>query len=423
MFVVLVNPNLHSSRSGGIGLPIGLLNISASLVRAGHDVQLLDANAYDLSVRSVVDRISVLNPSIVGLSVNTPSVGYVLKVAEEVKRSVPCARIVLGGIHASIFAEELVRLPYVDAIVKGEGDHAVLKALVKDGIHEESVDELDCLPSPAWNLVDLDKYSNFLVDGRFAMIMSSRGCPYNCIFCGADVMCGKRVRYRSVSSMANEFTVLHRLKVKWLIFQDDTFTLDKDRVYDLCGLLENNKFKWWCNTRVDHLDCELLDAMKAAGCEGFCVGVESGNQTILNKMKKSITLQQVRDGVALIKGCGLKSYGYFMIGNLDDTAVAIRETVDFAKSLPLDFAQFSVCTPFPATELYGVAKERGVISEPVDWSRFDWEAEPPNVSLMSVEERRAWLNRAIREFYLRPSQILKNFNVKGLKTGLRMLKK
>ena len=423
MFIVLVNPNLHSSRSGGVGQPIGLLNIAASLVRGGHDVQLLDANAYDLSVQSVVDRISVLSPSVVGLSVNTPSVGYALEVAREIKRVAPFVRVVLGGVHASIFAEQLVQLPYVDSVVKGEGDKAILKALTVDGVHEESVDDLDCLPVPAWNKINLDCYSNFLVDDRFAMIMSSRGCPYNCTFCGADVMCGKRVRYRSVSSMANEFTVLRRLKVKWLIFQDDTFTLDKDRVYDLCGLLENNKFKWWCNTRVDHLDCELLDAMKAAGCEGFCVGVESGNQTILNKMKKGITLQQVRDGVALIKGCGLKSYGYFMIGNLDDTAVTIRETIDFAKSLPLDFAQFSVCTPFPATELYGVAKERGLIGEPVDWSRFDWEAEPPNVSLVSVEERRWWINRAIREFYLRPNYVLKNLNVKGIKAGLRMLRK
>ena len=421
--IILLNPLLHSSRSGGIGEPIGLLSIAGTLRKHGYNVCVYDANAYNISVDDAIAELSIRKPDVVGITVSTPTIGYALAVARGLKRLVPSIHIVLGGVHATIFCEELLDLPYVDSVVKGEGELAVLDAVEFNGVFEKKVDNLDFVEIPAWSLIDLDVYKNYLMDGRFAFIMASRGCPFNCIFCSSHLMCGKRVRYRGVFNLAHELATLRSLKVKWIIFQDDTFTLNKDWVYDLCDVLEKNRFRWWCNTRVDVLDHDLLMTMKASGCEGFCVGIESGNQEILDKLRKGITLQQVRDGIDLIKSCGLKSYGYFMIGNLDDTNETLRDTVDFAKSLPLDYAQFSICTPFPATELYSIARERGVIGESVDWNKYDWESEPPNVSLVTNEERREWYKRAIREFYFRPRQLLHNVSWKGLKAGWRMMHK
>lgn len=423
MRIMLVNPNTHFSKSGGIGQPIGLLSVATSLSDVGHEVKLLDANALNLSFWTIFGKIFAFKPNVVGISVNTLTVDYALKLASYIKRSLPTVKIVLGGVHATIFAEQLIELDCVDSIVKGEGEFAIHLAIEQNGIFKEPIKDLDEISSPDWTFLDLDVYKNYLADGRFAMLMTSRGCPFNCTFCSAHLMCGKKVRYRGQESIEQEVESLATMGAKTILLEDDTFTLNSVHTLFVCEVLKNNGFKWWCNTRLDTIDYNTLLDMKESGCVGCCVGIESGDDAVLNKMNKGLTTEQISKGVKLIHQTGLKVYGYFMIGNVGDTEETLRETVDFSKKLPLDYAQFSVATPFPATELWNYAVKAGIIKTPVkNWSMFDWECEPPNVSNVSVERRRWWYRKAIKEFYFRPKFIFKHLTFKDAKTAWRMLR-
>jgi anaerobic magnesium-protoporphyrin IX monomethyl ester cyclase len=430
--IILLNPNSHPSKSGGIGQPIGLLSIAGTL-RKEHKVSIMDANVLNLSEQEIISTILTTNPDILGITTLTPTINQSLRIAKTIKKLRKNTKIILGGVHATVFANDIVELPYVDSVIKGEGEEVIFDAIEGDGVFSKSIKDLNTLPLPAWNMINFDNYRNSLCKGRFAMVMASRGCPYSCIFCSGSLVSGKKVRRKNKDKIATEIGMLINYKtfnVKTILFEDDIFTLDKNWVYGICEYFKSwkklgKKYSldgWWCNTRVDLLDSDLLRVMKEANCKGICLGIESGDQEILDKMKKNITLEEIEDGVRLIKEVGLKSYGYFMIGNLDDTNETIRKTIDFAKKLPLDYAQFSMCTPFPGSELFEIGQKRGVISKNPDWTNYDWEGDPPNVSLVSNKERRDWYNRALREFYFRPKQILKNLNLEAIKIGLRMLR-
>lgn len=426
MKILLLNSNLgHKSRSGGVGHPIGLLYVAGALLRNDYkNIEILDANALGYDLKTTISTIISKHADVVGITITTPTSNIGLWIAKILKIKCPNIKIVVGGIHATIFAEELLKLPYIDTVVSGECEEIIKEAIEEEGlVRAKRFVPPESIPNPAWYLLDLSLYRNALTSNKFAMLMTSRGCPFQCTFCSAHLMCGKKVRYRILDKIREELDYLKQIGVKTFIFQDDSFTINQNFVYNLSLMILHKKLSWWCNTRVDLLDKDLLKTMKEGGCKGICLGIESGNQEILEKMKKGITIDEVKNKVELIKETGIKTYGYFMIGNLDDTNETIRETIDFAKNLPLDYAQFSVCTPFPASELWEIAKNRGVIPEDIDWSKFDWEGNPPNVSQVSDEERKMWYNKAIREFYFRPKYLFKHLNLSNIKTGLRLLKK
>jgi radical SAM superfamily enzyme YgiQ (UPF0313 family) len=265
-------------------------------------------------------------------------------------------------------------------------------------------------------------------------IITSRGCPYRCIFCSKAVF-GKKYRGNSPAYIVDEIRFLkERFGVKEIKFYDDVFTLDRKRVVAICMQLKEQgmDIPWTCETRVNLVDEELLRVMRDAGCYMIEYGVESGNQRILNNLKKDISLEQAIKAFKLTHETGIETVAYFMIGSPEETPETIKETIEFAKKLDPDFIQFSTTTPYPGTELYRLAVGEGYLPE--KWDEYVY-ADLKSIGnaafetkTMSRQELGEWNKKAYTSFYLRWSYVwkrLRKMNSLGeLKTniaGLRML--
>jgi len=431
MKVLLINP---LSTSSFITPPLGLLYLAASLKKAGHEPEILDLMLEKLGPEEVLAKIS-LEVRVIGIPAVTPLIQSAVSLANLIRKRFPEKIIILGGSHPSLLPEEtLANSPCVDFIIKGEGEERInLLIGYLDGRRKEEeldgivfrkngkiidlpvkkyVTNLDELPFPARELISVKKYSDFLESRQkpATTMITSRGCPFNCIYCSKPIF-GNVCRLRSPENVLAEIEQLkEKYGIKEIIFYDDTFTLNRERVLKICNLLIDKKMdiKWKCETRVNLIDEELLGKMKEAGCYLVAFGVESGNQRILNILKKGITLEQVKKAVESAKKVGIETLGYFMIGVPGETEKEIDETIDFAKDLDLDFAQFSIATAFPGTELYQIARSQNKL--PKDWSNsFYALGKEPNVSLcgVSIEKLSEYSKKAYRSFYLRPNFIFK----------------
>ncbi|MBA7695510.1 hypothetical protein ES703_104138 [subsurface metagenome] len=218
---------------------------------------------------------------------------------------------------------------------------------------------------------------------KVGALITSRGCPYRCIFCYNNWW-GTPVRYHSPERVVEELNQLVKVYgAKAFYFHDDTFTANKKRVQKICELMISNGlsgFPWSAWTRADLVDLELLKIMKKAGCVKLDFGFESGSQRILNVIKKETTVGQNRKTIELCKKVGIWLTGSFMIGNPSETIEEIGMTEQFIEESDLDEFHVSIATPFPGTELWRWAKERGLISDPVDYSSLRIGAESPTAS-------------------------------------------
>ena len=415
--------------------PIGLALIGAILEKEGYPVKILDANATGLMPEEVSKAIP--DADIVGITAMTPTIGTALRIAHHLKKDRPGLKIIIGGPHVTLLPEEtLASSNDIDVIVRGEGDETVIELLraieiggslnniggisyKADGkiIHTSdrtSYTDMDSLPYPAYHLLPWKKYQPHPPHGRqmpFGAMVTSRGCPYRCAYCSKPVF-GSKFRAQSPERVVEEMTYLHqKFGVKEIAFYDDSFTLDKKRVHAIADkIMEKGlKIAWTCETRVNLVDKELLHHMKQAGCYSVAYGIESASPEIIKTLQKDITLEQVETAVRDSRGVGLLVIGYFMLGSPGDTPETIRQTIEFAKKLKVDFAQFSVTTPFPGTELYDIyMRDR---KENIAWEKFvyagtDNPATPVFESdKLSRQDLQSWTSRAYREFYLRPAYV------------------
>jgi len=238
-------------------------------------------------------------------------------------------------------------------------------------------------------------------------IITSRGCPYRCIYCSKSVFGGK-YRANSPTYVVDEIEhLMEKFNVREIAFYDDVFTLDKKRVFAICEELGRRRIEipWTCETRVNLVNKDLVEKMKKAGCYMIAYGVESGTQEILNNLKKDITLEQATRAFELTHKIGIQTIAYFMIGSPGETPKKIEETIKFAKKLDSDFVQFSITTPFPGTELFNLAIKEGIVSK--DWDDYiyaglrsiDYPAFETNT--LNNEDLKRWDIQAYRSFYLR----------------------
>ncbi len=434
MKITLLNPRLKTW-SPNAYVPLGLAYIAALLEQAGHEVAIIDLNVHRVKNRRLQQRIS--GAEIIGITGMITEYQTVLELVAAVKAAGNKSRVILGGPLATALPHQLLQASAADFIVLGEGEKTIvnLVAAIEQGddcgdikgiayrsggqvvLNEpvEPIVDLDTVPFPARHLLDMARYikDHFQSFGikirgfgkiRSTNLISSRGCPYNCTFCFKD-MWGHKWRGRSPANIIEEIELLHKeYKINGFFFNDDTFVLDRERVFEFCRQLgeKNLKIAWYCNGRVNLMTEELLAAMYAAGCRGLAYGIESGNQQVLDSMKKNETLEQVREVVAWTKQAGIHVTGYFMLGNLGETRATIRETLDFARELELDYHGFSLTTPIPGTELYDSALKAGLISEDAtnveEWSLHT------NANLTkdcSDDDLIDFSNETFREFYLR----------------------
>lgn len=454
MNVLLLNPPFkgrfsRTSRSPGVSLagtiyyPFWLAYAAGVLDQNGFKVSLIDAPAEGLSTSDVVERVKDTPPRLIAIDTSTPSIYNDIKVAEELKRSSPSAFVMLVGTHPSALAKETLLLSdKVDAVAKGEYDYTLrdlafclhngddlrtVDGLIFRGdgriIHNkprtliENLDELPFVSAVYKKHLNVRNYFFAASDYPMVMIISGRGCPYKCFFCVyPQTFHSRKYRPRNATNVVDEFQyIVENLpQVREIGIEDDTFTVDQERVKEVCRLIIERgiKIKWYCNVRVN-LDLETMRWMKKAGCRLVTVGFESADQESLNRMHKGITVEQIRWFVDNTKKASLLVHGCFIIGNPGETKETMEKSLKLAKELNCDTMQFYPLIVYPGTEAYNWAKENGyLVSENyANWADGNGMYRSVlNLPELPAEEIEVFCKRAIREYYFRSQYVLMKLN-------------
>lgn len=435
----------NSRRRQRHGLPpLGLASINAFLKSKGYSTRFIDLAFSDLSDADVVAQIVREQPRLVGITAVTTQIMGAVSLAQQVKRAAPQTMTVLGGPHPSALPELTAACPGVDAVVSGEGEYAMLDLLegrafedcpgfawVEDGAVRStgtrpSIPDLDALPAPDYEGLEIHSYRHHMVATDTVLpVMSGRGCPYRCNFCASDVvMPSRKTRYLSTSSFVDHIEDLYRrFGIRSFAFTDETFVLKTARVLDICDeiLRRDLKISWLCQTRVNGIDEELMVAMKRAGCALMSVGIESGDQHILDTIGKGIKKELVVESCHTISRVGMQLEGFFILGLPYETPETIRTTIDFAKSLPLDYAQFSMFIPLPGTPGFDLAVAgrdmRFFAKTWDDFSRYTYPLVESDA--VSRQELKRLHGASLREFYFRPRMMYRRLRSVGSLGQLR----
>jgi anaerobic magnesium-protoporphyrin IX monomethyl ester cyclase len=459
--ILLANPKSKLPIDTRTSPPLGLAYLASVAERRGDEVRIYDGDVEETPLEKALRDFV---PDLVGITANTTQITAAWRDAELIKRlsAVPNAPVILGGPHPTSLPEESAAKPFVDVVVRGEGEATWLELLSRVEIGDSSfqnpisdiqdiagitygredgeiistpnrspipAQQLDALPFPAWHLFKLDRYTNLQptvdqVGGPSFPILTSRGCPYRCSYCS---QIGPRLwRARSVDSVVAEW--------RWLVQEqgaaeigvlDDSFNINRKRVLDICQRLVDeglDHVPWIMinGIRANLADEELLGTMKGAGCRRVAFGVESGNQAILDSVvDKHLTLDQVRAAFKAARAVGMETIGFFIIGMPGEAEETMDDTIRFACELDPLVANFSIATPFPGTDMYETVKAQGRILAETwdDFVFFEGKArfEMPGLPADLVE--RKW-KEAYRRFYLRPRRIARTLARK--ETWLRL---
>ena len=446
------------SRSAPNYVPLGTASLAAFLRKQGHDVTAIACDLSRISIEDGVKRLLSFNPDFIGISATSPGYPVACHVAEILKEQTD-APICLGGVHVSARPREsLLECDALDLVVAGEGEKPLLELIkrlenkrplsgssppagvmwrnnhdIAEGPPGDFLEDLDNLPFPAYDLFEVRNcrppvYFDF---GLYPSvnIMTSRGCPSKCIYCASKLTMGPRYRTFSPSYI---FEMVRYLKkdfgVRFISITDDTFTIQKHRVYELCDMLQRSgmDIKWTCFSRADGLDQNLAKVMQRAGCIGLNFGIESGNSTMLARIGKGSRLEDSLNAIEAARAAGLRIVCSFMTGFPKETPEMAEETIDFAIRLNPDLALFNSLVPYPGTP---VSKE---VLRPEDYDGIDWTMMRTSTTgagpVFEGDGRTAadlvrWVKRANRRFYLRQAFFAKipRLMPRGFNVALRNL--
>jgi radical SAM superfamily enzyme YgiQ (UPF0313 family) len=385
-------------------------------------------------------------PDVVGITSVTPSIYRAYQVAKIAKEVREDCKVIVGGPHVTFLPDQTFKeCRFIDVIVRGEGEETIrqLAEAPEKGewemvkgisfrkgdriISNESrpfIKNIDEIPFPSWDLLPMDKYQ--FCGQRYASMLTSRGCPFSCSFCASSRLFGGFWRGRSPENVVEEIRLLHdKFGIRNIEFVDDTFTLDQKRAEKICDEIVRGglDISWGASSRVDTLSRRLIEKMKKAGCWILFLGIESGCQRILDAVGKRITIEQARKAVKIVKEAGIQVLGSFIIGFLQDTIETINETIRFAKTLNLDYAEFSILTPYPGTLIYEHAKKNDLLLTE-DWSKYTGLEPIIKIESLSSSKLKSLLQRAYLTFYLTPKNIynwLKNRQLTFIKSALQAL--
>jgi len=396
-------------------------------------------------------QIKRYDPDVIGISCITPVINNVKFLVNEI-RKFNKATIVLGNIHPTIFAEEILKERVGDIVVRGEGEFSMLESIIaikqknslfgikgisfRDNeaiIHNSDrplIENLDTLPYPAWHLFELKYYKytpQALIHNELGMpILGSRGCRYRCIFCAQDKIY-KSVRYRKREEIIKELEYMHnKFSARYFGFLDACFPHSIESGIDFCQDLIRSglhkKIRWCTETRVDLVNEDLLVMMKKAGVHLLMFGLESGNQRILDKTNKGTTLEQARNVMKIIKRLKIYTLGLFMLGLPGETRQTCKDTIRFAKELNCDVTKFNLAIPYPGSRFFEeLYKNKASIPDPEKFTPwYDWADDGNGLAYvpegMTDMELIGLQRKAMFEFYARPKIIL-NY-IKYRKTSL-----
>lgn len=376
--------------------PLGLLYLAAILEKANYPVKVVDV--FDYSLNKIEELVKREKPDIIGITCLTETRVQVLKVAEFIKKINQEIIIVLGGPHANYFPAQLLQhYSQVDYVVIGEGEYSFLelvRALSErkplgniEGIafrddrgevivtkERKNIQNLDELPFPSHHLTEYDRYVPAGIDpvkwkkdkGRYASVMTSRGCPYRCTYCSTTIFWGVNFRARSPKNVVDEIELLYdKYHVTHLGFFDDIFSARMERSLEICKEIVNRNIKisWGCITRVNFVKPDLIEWMKRAGCDTIFFGVESLSQKILNNIKKYAKPEQSINAFNLCKKVGIRASMGLMVGNTGENEETVSETLRVMKQVDPPSFNCSIMSIFPDTEMYEVAKKQNFITD------------------------------------------------------------
>ncbi len=394
MRVLLVNPSYPFEEVPR--LLVTIPSLAAALRAAGHEVEVLDLLLAHTTPEKIERRMQRFRPQLVGITSITLNHHNASSIARQVRACDERVPIAMGGPHVSFEIEGSFRdLPALDFIGIGEGERTMVELAwalegrmdlrdvrglaLRDGesvvctLPRPAEPELDRLATPARDLLPLARYLAF---DAHASVLTSRGCPYSCIFCSASAWTGRRVRYRTPNRCVDEIEQLASLGFNEIAIEDELFTLNRKHFLAVCGELIRRQtgVRWNAFSRVDTITPEIVETMARAGCQGVCFGVESGNQEILDLVNKKSDLQNVREAMRMTQSAGISALASFIIGLPGESAETLQQTLDFANELHEEFGSligFHILAPFPGTEVRERAADYGIEILSNDWTRYD----------------------------------------------------
>jgi radical SAM superfamily enzyme YgiQ (UPF0313 family) len=442
MKITLINPPITPEErygsvvkeGAGKQAPLGICYIAAVLKKNKIPVSIIDAEAENMDYSQIIVRLKKFGATAVGIASTTVAFHRALELARRIKKADPDIFIFIGGPHVSALPELTMRFDCFNVGVVGEAEYTVLeliKALSHDGqridfesipgliyrkdgkilcsVPRQLITNLDELPYPARELLpDPDLYNpppmNYLKKPVLSVV-TSRGCPNQCTFCDHGVF-GHNFRCHSAKRVVEEIKMLIKeYGAREISIVDDTFTVDKNRVFEFCRLLKKNRINLPWNARISEntVNKEMLRAMRDAGCWYIEIGIETGSPRVLKDIRKGTTLEKVADIVTYADKLGFRVKGFFIIGHPTDTKESIEQTIEFAKSIPLTDIVTTIFTPFPNTPAYEQAKQHGRFIFEQDWTKFNnWEVVFLPGKLTKKQLQDSW-KRMYREFYFRPA--------------------
>ena len=436
---------------------LGLAYLSAVCRAKNFEVDLVDMQVEMMNEGDLRQHLMQVKPKAVGFTLLTPLFAHTKELIRATRETLPDAIIIGGGSHGTALPlQTMSEVPELDVLCYGESELTLIEVL--DNIAESKnldkvkgicrrrgkeiltnpprtfIENLDSLPF-AWRRPDrIKKYLApiyFHSDEPYINILSSRGCPYMCSFCGQEVTFGNRVRARSAQNVVDEMEYHYKENdIRIFFFDDSTFVVDSKRVVSICKEIESRipNIRWGAMGRLNLCDETMLKAMRRAGCEMLHFGVESGDQKILDAIHKQIDLSKAGDAIKRVRKAGIMSNASFILGLPGDNPETISKTIEFAIHLDSDFVSFSMATPYPGTEFFELARKEGF--DPQDWKKFGISryTEPVYVPVdLTRDELLTFYRIAYRKFYRRPKLILRELlkldNYLNIKRSIALARK
>jgi radical SAM superfamily enzyme YgiQ (UPF0313 family) len=397
--------NRHGGDPGRIKVmgfpPLGIETLASVVRQRGHRVSMFDTCHPQMQGSHIAAAAQQQRPDVFALSfLSVTTYGPVKALAATLKAAAPGVPVIIGGPFATMNSDRIIEdCPHIDGACVGEGEEFLPDYL--EHLDDQApvlgltwryrgrairnrprplIDNLDGYPYPDRSTLPIDYIQSLPVDvpavmslDKFCTMQTSRGCPYSCIYCDIPELGAHKWRSRSPEHVLGEMQQLSDQGYRSVYLTDDHFLINRGRISAICrGMVQRKlKFRWGCEGRVDSAAVDQLPAMKQAGCDSLCFGVESGSQKTLDRLKKHQTLRQIRDAVSAAKKHGIRwLHGFFVIGCPDETAAEIRQSFRFAAELQLDTLSFNRLQVYRGTPLWREYVQRGIIDDQADWDKW-----------------------------------------------------
>jgi anaerobic magnesium-protoporphyrin IX monomethyl ester cyclase len=441
-----------AAKLGCVSHPLGLLYLGGAIQQMGGECRIVDMEGEGVDADGLIRIIREYQPALVGITATTPVYKNATLLAQAIKKQLPDTLLGIGGVHSTILGRSVLEeCPSFDFQAVGESEdtiqdicRAIQAGKSFDGIdgvifrrgetivenpRRQLKDDLDAIPMPARHLLDPDRYQHSLPGKgfvRYADLFTARGCPFHCVFCSQHTMYGRRVRFHGIQRVIDELKdITENLGVHHVIMMDETLTLNRQRTFELCQAIRDNRlnFTWEGWTHASRIDEELLRAMKAAGLIRLSFGIESGDPQILKRIKKGVTLDQIRNAYRAAAKVGIETRGSAMLGHPGETRETAWRTIKFIRGIKECQQMFlNVACPYPGTELYDCAANGrdGMKLLSTDYSRYKRYGDPViSVNDLDPKALKRLQTLGLLWFYLTPRRIWYNvFKRAGLRAGI-----